>query len=133
MPRSAPPGVRWAPAKGYEATHDVSACGRLVRSRRTGRLLKRTRDGRVLLVTSLAAPARRWAYPHDLAPAGGRGGKQTRVSRIALGVYLAAATTAAVASLISAIPSINQLVVTDAAAGVFRDGGGPFFYADGGM
>lgn len=48
----------FVPAKGFEDTHDVSTCGRRVRSRASGRDLKVTRDGRALMYD--ASGASRW-------------------------------------------------------------------------
>ncbi len=56
------------PAKGYEDTHEVSSCGRKVRSNRTGRCLHPTSgSGRVLM--RLPDGRRRWENMHDLLPA----------------------------------------------------------------
>ena len=143
----------WTPADGYEATHDVSACGHYVRSRRTGHVLKRSRDGRVLLI---GLATRRWAFPHDLlAVCKGGGAKPGRATpparraarRATLGLCVAAAAAAAlivasspstvVAAVAGAADFIGPLLFpsggVDATFGAYRDGGGPFFYPDSGM
>ena len=55
------------PVRGLEATHEISKCGRVVKSLLTGRQL-RARKGRVLIVVEGAR--KRWVALADLEPAG---------------------------------------------------------------
>ena len=54
----------YIPAVGYETTHEV--CGRKVRSTRSGRQLKVSRDGRVLMYGD--DEHRSWRHVDDLVP-----------------------------------------------------------------
>lgn len=112
--------VEFQPAKGYEITHEVSSCGSRVRSRRTGRVLKRRRkDGRVLLVRLSGAQA--WVDPKQLlgAPrAAGAAGvrkrpgtgawKKRTVMLLSVGLIAAGAAAMAAAPASSSRPGVGD-------------------------
>ena len=81
--------ILYVSAKGHERTHEVSSCGRYVRSKITGRVLKRSHTGKVFI-----HPAKKWVPVDDLVVTAATAATVLTATNVLSAAALAVATLA---------------------------------------